>query len=171
MGTGAGASLEWKENGVHYSVGGIGNSLEAVVQFASNLAVLDYEGWQQKFAEAAASTPTRIEFDAGATSTTLEGRLATSVDSNTYLLQGRAGQTMTVTTSSANNSACLTIAAQLTDGSYIPLVNSNSHPTTTWSDVLPTGTEYSQDYSISVSSCPDKPATDIPYTLFVNVVE
>ena len=53
LGTGAGASLEWKENGVHYSVGGMGNSLEAVVQFANNLQVLDYQTWQQKFANAA----------------------------------------------------------------------------------------------------------------------
>jgi hypothetical protein len=59
----------------------------------------------------------------------------------------------------------------MTDGSYIPLVNSNSHPTTTWSDILPTGAEYSQDYSISVSACPDKSATDMLYTLFVNIVD
>lgn len=171
MGTGAGASVEWKENGIHYSVGGIGNSLEAVVQFAGSLETLDLQSWQQKFIEAAGSTPTRIEFDPGETSTTLEGRLVTSADSNTYLLQGRAGQTMTVTASSVNNSVCLTIVVRMTDGSYIPLVNSNSHPTTTWSDILPTGAEYSQEYSISVSSCPDKTTTDTPYTLFVNVVE
>ena len=54
MGTGAGAGLEWKENGVHYSLGGIGNSLETVIQFAGNLEVIDYQTWQQKFAEAAA---------------------------------------------------------------------------------------------------------------------
>jgi hypothetical protein len=275
MGTGGGAGIEWRENGIHYSVGGIGNSMEAVIQFAESLEGLDYQSWQRKFAEAVASTRTRIEFASGTTSstsayqelaggdsneyilgvlagqeltinvapytfadsgnfvlnisgidgsvlvseaahtnswsgtlpatqdyvirvtnqgnaaqyqlkvtvpwriklavgetsTTLEGRFATGMDSNVYLLQGQAGQTITVATTSPNNNACLTIAAQMTDGSYIPLVNSASHPTTTWSDILPTGTEYAQDYSISVSSCPETPATDTLYTLFVSIVD
>ena len=276
MGTGAGAALEWKENGVHYSVGGIGNSLEAVVQFAGNLEVLDHQAWQQKFENAATTSPARtriefiagatsntsayrelaggnsdeyilgaiagqeltvnvapytfadsqnfvlnifgtdgsvlvsetartqvwtgilpatqdyvirvtnqgsaaqyrlkvsipwrIEFSAGSSSATLEGKLVTGQESNVYLLQARAGQTMTVTSTSTNNNICLSIAARMTDGSYVPLLNSNSQPATAWSGTLPTGAGYSQDYSISVSLCPDAPAADTPYTLFIDVV-
>ena len=275
MGTGAGASIEWKENGVHYSVGGLQNSLEAAHQFVNNLEVLDYQNWQQKFVDAvdtsatraritfitgttsntsayrylaggnsdeyifgalagqelsvnaapytfadaenfvlsvfgadgsilvseAAQTPSwsgilpttqeyvirvtnqgnaadyqlklsiprRIKFAAGEISAILQGRLIPGMDGNTYLLQAGAGQTMTVTTISTNNNACLTLAAQLTDGSYVPLVNSNSHPTTTWRAVLPTGAEYSQDYSIFVSLCPNAPVADTSYTLFIEV--
>jgi hypothetical protein len=285
LGTGAGAGLEWRENGVHYSVGGIGNSLTAVVQFATNLGVLDYQTWQQKLSNAADLEPyeqtsvspirTRIEFipgttsntsayrelasgnsdeyilgamagqeltvnvapytfadsenfvlnisgidgsvlasetdpthfwtgilpatqdyvirvanhgntapyqlkvnipwrirlTAGATSTILQGRLVTGEDSNMYLLQARAGQTMTVTTTSANSNACLSISARMTDGSHVPLVISTGQPTTTWSAILPTGPEYSQDYSISVSLCPDAPAMDTLYTLFVDIAD
>jgi hypothetical protein len=94
----------------------------------------------------------------------------TGQESNVYLLQARAGQTMTVTSTSTNNNICLSIAARMTDGSYVPLLNSNSQPTTAWSGTLPTGAGYSQDYSISVSLCPDAPAADTPYTLFIDVV-
>ncbi len=276
MGTGAGASVAWMENGVHYSVGGIENSPEMVTQFANNLMVLDYQSWQQKFVDTANTTAapsrTRIEFvpgttsnpaayqelgggdsdeyilgalagqelsvnvapytfadsknfvlsisgidgsmlvseaaqvslwsgtlpitqdyvirvtnqgnaaqyqlkvslplqihlAAGKTSTTLEGRLLLGADGNTYLLHAQAGQTMAVTTTSANNNACLTIAARMTDGSYIPLLRLMEQ-STTWGATLPTGTEYSQDYSISVSFCNDMHQGDTLYTLFVRL--
>jgi hypothetical protein len=276
MGTGAGASLEWRENGFHYSVGGMGNGLEAVIQFANNLEVLDYQTWQQKLSNAAnvSSAYTRIEFITGttsnttayrelvggkfdeyilgamagqeltvniapytftdsenfvltisgidgsilvseaaqthfwtgilpatqdyvirvanrsntaqyqlnvnipwrvnlaegATSTTLDGKLVNGNSGNEYLLQARAGQTLSVSTTSANNNACLSITARMTDGSGIPLVNAASHPMTSYSMVLPAEAGYSQDYSISVSLCPNAPATDSLYTLLVNVV-
>jgi hypothetical protein len=283
-GTGAGTSLEWREKGVHYSIGGMGTSLEVVAQFANGLEALDYQSWQQKFAEAAkpeasgqasaaparttiefasgttsntlayrelaagnfdeyilsalggqeltisaapyafgdggeyilmvsgvdgsvlvpeaaqanswtgvlpatqdyvirvvnrgntaqyqlkVGLPWRIKFAAGAISTTLNGKLMAGNEGNAYLLQARAGQTMTVRTTSANNNACLTIVARMLDGSGIPLVNAASHPTTSWSTTFPTGTEYSQDYSISVSLCPDAPAMDSFYTLSIEVV-
>ena len=242
-GTGAGTSLEWRENGIHYSVGGMGNGLEAVIQFANNLEVLDYQTWQQKFANAANVSPaySRIEFitgttsntsayrelvggkfdeyilgamagqeltvniapytftdsenfvltisgidgsvlvseaaqthfwtgilpatqdyvirvanrgktaqyqlnvnipwrvnlAAGATSTTLDGKLVTGNSGNEYLLQAKAGQTLSVSTTSANNNACLSITARMTDGSSIPLVNAASHPMTSYSTFFP----------------------------------
>jgi len=275
-GTGAGTSLEWRENGIHYSVGGMGNSLESVVQFANNLQVLDYQTWQQKFANATNVSPayTRIEFitgttsnttsyrelvsgkfdeymlgamagqeltvnivpytftdsenfvltisgmdgsvlvseaaqvhlwtgilpatqdyvirvtnqgntaqyqlnvnipwriklTAGATSTTLNGKLVTGNSVNEYLLQAKAGQTLSVSTMSTNNNACLSITARMTDGSSIPLINAASQPMTSYSTVLPTEAGYSQDYSIAISLCPNAPAMDSPYTLLVNVV-
>jgi hypothetical protein len=276
MGTGAGAALEWMENGVHYSVGGIGNSLEVVSQFANNLEVLDYQTWQQKFTsvvnvspaytriEFIAGTtsdttayreleggkfdeyilgalsgqelivniapyafadsenfvltiygidgsvlvsgaaqvhswtgilpatqdyvirvanrgntaqyqlntgiPWRIKFAAGSTSTTLDGKLVAGNGHNEYLLQARAGQTLSVGTTSTNNNACLTIVARMVDGSGVPLLNAASHPMTSFSTVLPTEAGYSQDYSISVSRCPNTPETDSLYTLSINVV-
>jgi len=275
MGTGAGAGLEWRENRIHYSVGGMGNGLETVVQFANSLEVLDYQTWQQKFSNAANVPPayTRIEFitgttsnttayrklasgkfdeymlgamagqeltvnivpytftdsenfvltisgmdgsvlvseaaqvhlwtgilpatqdyvirvtnqgntaqyqlnvnipwriklAAGATSTSLNGKFVTGNSGNEYLLQARAGQTLSVSTTSANNNACLTIVARMMDGSSIPLINAASHPMTSYSAVLPSETGYSQDYSILVSSCPNTPAVDSLYTLSVNV--
>lgn len=277
MGTGAGAGIEWMENGVHYVVGGFGNSMEAIIQFAESLESVDYQTWQLKIANVTNTPPTspartRIEFitgttshksgpqelasgnsdeyilsaltgqeltvsippdnspaknfvlnisgadgsvlvsesaqtnlwtgilpatqdyvirvtnqgntayyqlqisipsrvslTVGETSTTLQGRLVIGLDNNNYTLHAQAGQTLTATTTSTNNNTCLTIAARMTDGSYIPLVNAASHPTTTWSDLLPTGAEYSQEYSISVSRCPETPVENIFYTLFVQV--
>jgi hypothetical protein len=275
MGTGAGAIVEWRENGIRYSTGGIGNSMEAVLQFAENLEVLDYQTWQQRITNATklpspshtriefisgttshksdlqelangdsdeyilgalagqeltvsippdsspaegfvlnisgadgsvlvsesaqtnlwtgtlpatqdyiirvtnqgntayyqlqVNIPARIKLTAGETSNTLQGRLVIGLDSNTYLLQAQAGQTLTVTTTSPNNNACLTITTRMTDGTYVPLVNAASHPTTTWSAMLPSGPDYSQDYSISVSRCPETPVANTYYTLFVNI--
>jgi hypothetical protein len=277
MGTGAGAGIEWMENGVHYVVGGFGNSMEAIIQFAESLESVDYQTWQLKIANATdtpATSParTRIEFitgttshksglqelasgnsdeyilsalagqeltvsippnnspaknfvlnisgadgsvlvsesaqtnlwtgilpatqdyvirvtnqgnagyyqlqvsipshvslTAGETSTTLQGRLVIGLDKNNYTLHAQAGQNLTVTVTSPNNNACLTLAAQMTDGSYIPLVNAGSHPTTTWNTILPTGPEYSQEYSIAVSRCPETPVENIFYTLFVQI--
>ena len=114
--------------------------------------------------------PWRIKFAAGATSTTLDGKLVAGNGGNEYLLQARAGQTLSVSTTSANNNACLTIVARMTDGSGIPLVNAASHPMTSFSTVLPTEAGYSQDYSISVSLCPNAPAMDSLYTLLISAV-
>jgi hypothetical protein len=113
--------------------------------------------------------PLRITFAAGATVAALDGRLVGGKDGNTYLVQARAGQTMTVSTTSANNDACLTIVARMANGSYDPLVRSMSQSITSWSTVLPTGAEYSQDYSILVTSCPEAPAIDSLYSLFVEI--
>ena len=52
LGTGAGAGVQWKEKGNRYGIGGIGNSLEHVLQVSENLEVLDLEVWQQRLAEA-----------------------------------------------------------------------------------------------------------------------
>jgi hypothetical protein len=283
-GTGAGTSLEWREKGIHYSIGGMENSLETVVQFANNLKVLDYQSWQQKFTNAAkldssgqkyvpptrtriqfiagttskttdyrelasgnfdeyilgamagqeltvnvepytysdsdifalaisgadgsmlvsdaaqlhfwtgvlpatqdyvirvtnrgnasryrlnVNIPWRIRFAAGATSAALDGRLMAGNGGNSYLLQAGAGQTITVNTTSANNNACLTIGAKMTNGGYQPLVRSVSQSLTSWSAVLPTGPEYSQDYSILVVLCPDASVMDSLYTLFISIV-
>ena len=98
MGTGAGAALAWRENGIHYSVGGIGNSLEAVVQFANNLEALDYQTWQQKFSNAANVSPayTRIEFITGTTSDTTAYRELASGKFDEYILGAMAGQELIV---------------------------------------------------------------------------
>jgi hypothetical protein len=284
LGTGAGAALEWKENGIHYSIGGTGNALDALIQFAGNLAVVNAPTWQQALANAAkldssgqaansparmrvefasgttsnssayrelaaggfdeyilgalkgqelavdaapytfadagnfvvsvigmdgsvlvaesaqlqswtgvlptsqdyvirvtnrgnaaqyrlnVTIPWRINFAAGATSTSLDGKLVAGNNGNLYFLRAQAGQTLTLNTTSANNNACLTVAAKMTDGSLIPLLNTMSQPTTSWSTILPTGSEFAQDYSILVSQCPGSPATDTLYTLFVDVV-
>jgi hypothetical protein len=284
QGTGAGAALEWQENGFHYSIGGMGSTLEALVQFSGQLTVLDYPAWQQARANAAkldssgpiagspaririefvsgttsntsayrelaaggfdeyilgalkgqelavnaapytfaeaenfvlsvsgadgsvllaeaaqlhswtgvlpatqdyvirvknrgnaaaqyqlnVSIPWRINFAAGATSTSLDGKLLAGNNGNLYLLRAQVGQTLTLSTTSANNAACLTVSAKMTAGGFTPLLNTMAQATTSWSTVLPTGSEYAQDYSILVLACPESPATDTPYKLFVSV--
>jgi hypothetical protein len=284
LGTGAGASLEWKENGIHYALGGLGNALDTLIQFAGTLAVLDHPAWQQALANAAklentgqavdlpaririefapgttasstayrelavggfeeyvlnalqgqelavdaapynfadsanfvisvtgvdgavlaaeaaqlnswsgvlpttqayiirvtnrgnaaqyrlnVTIPWRINFAAGATSTSLDGKLIAGSNGNLYSLRAQAGQTLTLSTTSANNHACLTVAAKMTNGGFVPLLSMMSQPTTSWSTVLPTGSDYAQDYSILVSMCPQSPAADTPYTLLVDIV-
>lgn len=86
----------------------------------------------------------RIQFAPGTYSTTLQGRVAAN-GINYYVLRAMRGQTMSVSVSSPNNQAVLTIYG-LTDG--IPLVRGNASGATSYQGVLP----LTQDYAIDIIS-------------------
>jgi hypothetical protein len=100
--------------------------------------------------------PQRIVFNQGAVSATVSGTVGKS-RVNSYVARASAGQTMSVSLSSATQGAALTIYG-LTDGQ--PLVRS-AMGATTWSGKLP-GT---QDYMIEVVSSGDA----LDYSLKVTI--
>ena len=86
----------------------------------------------------------RIQFAPGAISSTVTGRvMANGV--NYYVLRAMKGQTMTVTVTSAQAQALLTIYG-ITDG--YPLVRGNASGATSYEGVLP----ITQDYGINIVS-------------------
>jgi hypothetical protein len=108
--------------------------------------------------------PTRIQFEPGAVSATVQGNLAANgIDE--YVLYALEGQTMSVTITSPGNDVYLSITG-LTDG--IPLVRAASDATG-WKGELPATQDYSikavsggpaDSYTLEVTILPLEPVAD-----------
>ena len=83
------------------------------------------------------SIPARIQFAPGAISAAVQGDL-NAYESDDYILAARAGQTMTVNITSANNDVLLTIVGA--DG--VPLTNGLMSGATSWTGQLPVTQDY-----------------------------
>jgi hypothetical protein len=99
----------------------------------------------------------RIQFAPGTYSITLQGRVAAN-GITYYVLRAMQGQTMSVSVSSLNNQAVLTIYG-LTDG--IPLVRGNASGATSYQGILP----LTQDYAIDIIST----GNAVDYTLQISI--
>lgn len=83
------------------------------------------------------TVPAQIQFARGATSARLSGVVSPNTN-NEYVLTARAGQTMSVTITSANTQVGLTIYGE--DGT--PLKRYEIAPTNTWTGILPLTQRY-----------------------------
>ncbi len=102
------------------------------------------------------TTPLRIQFQPGSTSTTLQGSLSSN-GMNSYILHGSAGQTVAVNVSGASH---LLLQISGADGNPLKTFGAGS---SNWSGTLPT----TQDYLFGITTDDGSPAN---YTLQVNVV-
>lgn len=105
------------------------------------------------------AVPALIQFPPGSTSIRIQG-FVSACCMNTYILNARAGQTMTVTITSPHTQVGLTISGA--DG--IPYKRYEIAPTNTWSGVLPTTQEY------TLSAIPLGGMDGVNYTLDISIV-
>jgi len=105
---------------------------------------------------AAEAKPSRIEFEPGATSTTIQGQIAAH-GTDEYLLRAQEGQLMIVVITSPNNDVYLNITG-VSDGT--PLVRAVSEANS-WTGILPA----TQDYAIQAVAAGDSTPYDLSITI------
>ena len=108
------------------------------------------------------SQPIRIEFPAGATSTTIVGTVNQG-QPVTYILRGNAGQTMTVQTVSRGEPLVISISGS---GGALTLSGTNSQVSNTVSTTLPAAGDYT--VTIRPTTAPESPTLKFDITFSIN---